>query len=303
MSVDGLDFKEKGFKDFFTKNRKRKNSIYDYDLHRYLIKYERNDMTYILGAKCSDGVVLVGDTKVTIDDGADYTYSNKIFNPFNTVVMGSAGISGLYKTFQNRIVTAVRDYNQEGHTIDTVEKFSILTESVIRDMHEIYGEDRHILRNLSVLLAVRMGEKAEIMNFTHIGFPEPINSYKAIGHGEPYGAIFLKKLWTEHMTMEKVALLSCFIIKVIQESKIDNSVGYSEEYPPQVWYIPDIKYPNDMPPFATEDEQIEFSIQLRDIKYRIRELEKKEVKSLLNRISNQVEDFNSFFVNGDFKLF
>ncbi len=28
-----------------------------------------------------------------------------------------------------------------------------------------------------------------------------------------------------------------------------------------------------------------------------------EVKSLINRISSQVEDFNLFFVNGDFKLF
>ncbi len=64
-------------------------------------------MTYILGAKCSDGVVLVGDTKVTIEEGADFAYSKKIANPLTTVVMGSAGIGGLYKEFQNRILTKI----------------------------------------------------------------------------------------------------------------------------------------------------------------------------------------------------
>lgn len=260
-------------------------------------------MTFILGARSDNGVVLIGDTKVTIDDGADYTYSKKIFNPFTTVVMGSAGISGLYKSFQSRIVTTVRAYEEEGNAINTLEKFSMLTENVIRGMHDTYGEDRGILRNLSVLMAVRMGEKAEIMNFTHIGFPEPINSYKVIGHGEPYGAIFLKKMWKPHLNMEKTALLACFIIKVIQESEIDNSVGYSKEFPPQIWYIPDIKYPTDIPPFDSEDEQIDFFTQLREQKYPIKELEKNEVQMLINKIGNQVEEFNSFFSKGDFKLF
>ena len=51
-------------------------------------------MTYIVGARCSDGVVLIGDTKVTIDSGADYAYSKKITIPLGNVVMGSAGILG-----------------------------------------------------------------------------------------------------------------------------------------------------------------------------------------------------------------
>lgn len=284
--------------------KKKKSNIYNYELDRYLRILERKDMTFILGSRCEDGVLLVGDTKVTIDDGADFTYSKKIFNPFNMVVMGSAGMSGLYKSFQNRMIATAREYEESGQAINTVEKFSMLTENVIREMHNVYGDDRHILRNLSVLMVVRMGENAEIMNFTHIGFPEPVNSYKVIGHGEPYGALFLKKMWTPNMTMEKVALLSCFILKVIQESNIDNSVGYSQNNLPQVWYIPDIKYSADLPPFNPDDDGVvELYSEFSQKRYPIRELNNKEVQSLLNRVSHHVEDFNSFFDRGEFKLF
>jgi 20S proteasome alpha/beta subunit len=36
------------------------------------------NMTFILGARCMDGVVLVGDTRFTIDDGIDWIYDYKI---------------------------------------------------------------------------------------------------------------------------------------------------------------------------------------------------------------------------------
>jgi len=35
-------------------------------------------MTYVLGAKCTDGVVLVSDTKITTHYGNDYSYDDKI---------------------------------------------------------------------------------------------------------------------------------------------------------------------------------------------------------------------------------
>ena len=57
-------------------------------------------MTYILGAKCKDGVVLIADTKVTIEEGADYTYSKKLTNPLTTIVMGAAGIGGYIEIFK-----------------------------------------------------------------------------------------------------------------------------------------------------------------------------------------------------------
>lgn len=261
-------------------------------------------MTYILGVRCVDGVLLMGDTKVTIDEGADYTYSRKIFKPFTSVVIGAAGASGLYKSFQDRITNAVTKI-EETERITSPETFSVITENVIRQMHDVYGEDRYILRNLEILMALRIGDKAELRRFTSFGFPEPVNDCKAIGHGEPYGNIFLKKLKPRNViSMEQASLLGCFIIKVIQETEIDNSVGYSDDFLPQVWYIPDIKYSADLPSYEPDNDSI---IELYDVyrykNFPIKELSSKEVKSLINKVSHRVEEFNSFFDRGDFRLF
>jgi 20S proteasome alpha/beta subunit len=36
-------------------------------------------MTYILGARCADGVVMIADKKITKDSGVDFEYSDKLF--------------------------------------------------------------------------------------------------------------------------------------------------------------------------------------------------------------------------------
>ena len=55
------------------------NYLYEKKRNRYLIDYKitqlaKADMTYILGARCSDGVVLIGDTKITLEGGTKFTY-------------------------------------------------------------------------------------------------------------------------------------------------------------------------------------------------------------------------------------
>ena len=53
------------------------------------------NMTFILGARCTDGVVLVGDTRFTIDDGIDWIYDYKIFGNYDGLLIGFAGIRGI----------------------------------------------------------------------------------------------------------------------------------------------------------------------------------------------------------------
>jgi 20S proteasome alpha/beta subunit len=62
-------------------------------------------MTYILGSRCSDGVVLVGDRKVTLEHGATHEYEDKLFNDIWWLVVGSSGISGLFEKFRDRLTT------------------------------------------------------------------------------------------------------------------------------------------------------------------------------------------------------
>ena len=260
-------------------------------------------MTYILGARCKDGVVLVGDTKITIDEGANYAYGEKLFKPFLSVVMGASGISGLYKSFQDRMISAVVELEKQKIKM-TPENIRITAENVIRGMHNVYGEDRHIIiNNLNVLMALRINASAELINFSGIGFPEPVNEIKAIGHGEPYGALFLKKLWHKGMTMEQTAKLGVFIIKLIQDTNIDNSVGYDTEFLPQVYYLPDISFPTDFNPnkFSSQEE-LQKSVDDIFNKKPIQQLSKDNVNQFINEISSKISDFEMLFKSGQFKI-
>jgi len=281
---------------------------------RYQIGGRGRDMTYILGARCSDGVVLVGDTKITIEEGADYAHGKKITIPLINVVMGSSGIGGLYKDFQNRVVSAIFQLEkmrteriEENYIppITTEEEFSVLVSRVIREMHRDYGEDRYlIINNLMIISAMRIGSpNAQLTVFTPHGFPEPVNERRAIGHGEPYGAVFLKKLWNKYMTMEQVAKLGLFIIKFIQDMKLDNSVGFDQEFLPQVFYIPDMKIPNGFSHTSqtSQDELDKALLELYE-KYPIKELPNDDVQHFLNEVSSKISDFESLFKTGQFRI-
>jgi len=284
------------------------NHLYEKHRNRYLtdpaiLKLVKHDMTYILGARCCDGVVLVGDTKITIDEGSDYAYGKKITRPFpnGNVVMGASGIGGLYKDFSNRVVSTIIEmdaHKEEYSPIVTEEQFGVLVNKVIREMHTDYDKDRHmILNNLMVICASRInGQTAVLTIFNPYGFPEPVDKARVIGHGEPYGALFLKKMWNPRMTMEETAKLGIFVIKFIEDMKIDNSVGFNEEFLPQVYCVPDIIYPKRAlnPSKRKIQEMLE--------KYPIRELSPDDVKYYINEVSSKISDFENLFKQGKFKL-
>jgi 20S proteasome alpha/beta subunit len=277
----------------------RKKGFYHYKLFK-------KDMTYILGARCINGVVLVGDTKVTTEDG--FAYSKKIAIPFGNVVMASSGIGGLYKEFQNRIIIAVKLIEQQrektGYYITTDEDFSVLVTRVIRDMIREYGDDDYVLKNnLRIICATRIGSPlnqyyplAQLSTYHPYGFPEPVNKYEAIGHGKPYGELFLKNLYRKEMTMKEGTKLGLFIIQFIKDMHLDESVGYDDEFLPQVVYIPDIQIPENYDP---NDE-----IKVKKVYegYPIGELSREDVKHFMNEIGSKVADFNNLFREGKFKL-
>ena len=57
----------------------------------------RKDLTYILGSVCQDGVVLVGDRKIS---GADYPWEDKVFMDIPNFVVASSGVYALFDKFR-----------------------------------------------------------------------------------------------------------------------------------------------------------------------------------------------------------
>lgn len=251
------------------------------NINKHSVKVK--DMTYIVGAKCTDGICLVGDTKVTIDGGTDYAYAKKIFSPVSTIVVGAAGASGMYKTFQNRLIVKFQSIMQEkGSTyVISTEKWELLAEEVIHDIAAEYGSEI-VANSFVAIMATRVLPMPDLVRLTALGIPEPISEYSVIGHGEPYGSIILKTLWNRNMKMENFAKLGCFVMKYIQDMKLDNSVGIDEKLEefPQVWYIPIIEAASIKPENAARWWEIA----------PIKELSKEEVKTLMKDFDKPIRN-------------
>ena len=55
-------------------------------------------MTFVLGVRCKDGAVLIGDTHLPVR--CDFTFDYKIFSEFSGVVIAFAGGKALLKSFK-----------------------------------------------------------------------------------------------------------------------------------------------------------------------------------------------------------
>lgn len=253
-------------------------------------------MTYIVGANCSDGIVLVGDKKITIGQGTQHNYAKKIFSPLNSIVIGSSGASGMYRTFQSRLILGVNDIarEKEGQQVNWDEEIILLAERVIHDLANTYGQEV-TASNLDALLVLRGTIEPQLIHLTGFGLPEQVTEYVSIGHGEPYGSVLLKTLWNKNkpMTMRTLAKLGCLVIKYIENMQLDNSVGTNEgKELPQVWYIPRLTAShfgqNPTPERIVQVWNLHPIHELAD--YEVREL-MKDSDSMINHVKTVIEGF------------
>lgn len=165
-------------------------------------------MTYILGSKCSDGVVLVGDRKITLDGGATHEYEDKLFAEGPWMVIGSSGVTGLFDKFREALATWVASPKNDNTLVGLTTQIEIIT----RDLNTSY---RSVLGGqvFDVLLGIKPTIGTSLKYIHPSGFAEEVRRYKVIGRGEPYGSYFLKHWWQPNKTMLEVAELGFFIIK------------------------------------------------------------------------------------------
>lgn len=161
-------------------------------------------MTYILGSRCSDGVVLVADKKIiTMNGGAENKYSNKLFSDIDNVIIGYSGAKRIFESFRNDItdyITRQRDAYKEYPTIAKI--YSEIKEIVFK-LSQRYRRD-----SLDLLVGVSWEKsydnRSQLNYFYSDGTMDLVMDYKAIGSGEPYGSIFLKQNWHKDLTMKQL---------------------------------------------------------------------------------------------------
>ena len=193
-------------------------------------------MTFILGARCKDGVVLISDKKVTFEYGADFDFRDKLFGDLRHVIIGSSGSTDTFEYFRGYIMDYV-DTNRNNRK-------AIGYDNIITKLsHIVYDTNRrHKFQNESnfqLLVAVGFANKKSSLTYVSAhGWPRTIDGCVAIGSGENYAKIFLKHIWKQDMTMKQVGEIGHFAIKYIEEFALDQTVGVDGKHP-QIWFIRD----------------------------------------------------------------
>lgn len=259
-----------------------------------------NDLTLIIGANCQDGVVLVGDKKITVGQGTDFGFAKKIFMPFNQVIVGSSGMSGIFRDFQARLrveVANLQEAKKDQANINWQEELVLLAGRIIRGMGDEYGTD-FIHNNFQAFVAVRLQSEPELLAMGGLGMPQPVTSYDAIGHGDPYASVILKILWSKikPKRMQEAAKIFCLAIRYVQDLELDLSVGIDTKNNdfPQVYYFPKISQTG-----IEQMQKAESEEALEAIKkvYEPRELDKFEVDNLMQFTTSNIQSIKNAIEN------
>lgn len=250
------------------------NLLYEKRDNRYLS--EGRDLTYILGARCKDGIVLVGDKRVSRGYGS-YEYEDKIFSDVTNVVIGASGVVGLFDKFRRK-VSSVASLDPNINADDFVGQ----AEKIAYNLNTEYAE-RTRGRTIDLLVAYGKIRIGQLLYITPRGLGEEVRRYQVIGSGEPYGAYLLKKSWRPDLTMKQVAVLGSLIIKHIEDNQLEEAVGVGKAGDPQIWFISDWPPTNEFTKLTDE--------QKKDLETRqITETERSEIKKKTDELYPKIEE-------------
>lgn len=159
-------------------------------------------MTYVLGARCFDGVVLIADTKMTVEGGIDTKFGDKITGELTGVLTSFSGLRDQFEPFRSQL-REFRSSLDKQTTPDTVIK---KIRDIMRSLYSQYG-NRFNLELLVAISRAAINEKSILCYFHDDGLYQKIdNDYKAIG-AAAYGEIYLKQLWNLQKNMDETAEL------------------------------------------------------------------------------------------------
>jgi 20S proteasome alpha/beta subunit len=196
-------------------------------------------MTYILGSRCKDGVVLVGDTRITVDNGMAYEYEDKLIREMKdvlSIVIGFSGNKEPFTEFRMRLRERSQEIEKEALEKKTMktDKINLIISEIMRSLYGRYSNTHtyDIITGISAKHSI-------LTYFYQGGQMEDVERYKVIGNWS-YGSIFLKKNWHKDMNMESVAGLGYFVIRYIEKFQLDLGIGTGGDKPdPGVKFLPD----------------------------------------------------------------
>lgn len=211
-------------------------------------------MTLILGARCTDGVVISGDRKIVNLATRDLIgYNTKLFGVLRNVIFGYAGSEDMFHVFLRYIVgdLVISRDDPEGYTNNNL--FQKLS-NTMHILKEIRNRQDFVLEIMVARQFPNYGQ-SDLYVLNSLGNYDRVTKWRVIGQGELIARPLVQNNWKTDMKMKEFAELSYCIIKYIEEKKLNDSVGTGHDEP-------SIKYLEDTGDLDTEP----FDKELKEFK-------------------------------------
>jgi len=207
---------------------------------------KRNKMTLVIGAKCRDGIVLIGDKQVT--RGTSTSEENKIspIEAIGGVYVGASGDVAFFDKFKRQIKLDVGYIRQQKGAdkpiYDNIEQFIVHCEDKLRyftKQYELQDKSGDVIPVLQILVAVKLadsvsGDSTSLHYIDNVSCAEQeVKGCHAIGNGATQADFYLGRLWKNDMTIKQTIQLALFIFQLIDKYNLNISVGNK----PQVFSI------------------------------------------------------------------
>jgi hypothetical protein len=224
-------------------------------------------MTYVLGAYCSDGVVLVADRKAMGNPMPRYVSKIRKIARQENIVFVASGQENIYEQFleeltkrAGRNVGLIMEQNKQTPFSEySYTSYNFVGDAVglINEMKMRYAGSRlepFPPNAIQMLFVYRELENDKMIPklFYFDWFannPTRIYNYCTLGVA-PSCDVFLKNL-SAKSTMNEAAKIGAFIIKYMEKEKMNNeAVGVGDKMP-QVWF-----FPLDKEPYEAQDKEL-----------------------------------------------
>ncbi|MCL5678532.1 MAG: hypothetical protein M1442_04600 [Candidatus Thermoplasmatota archaeon] len=183
-------------------------------------------MTLIIGAQGVDGSILCSDRAEHNDTFSKFT--EKLYVVNNEI----AGYAGAVSVGE-KIIDELRCCEWPENLSEKIQ----LVELIVRNKNKLYTT-RRTENETSLFISLHDdNDKPLIQCVDYNGTSFRIRGYESIGSGDSEAEYFLRTLYRHEYDVEKLAEICSFVIQLISESAINNSVRVSSEYPPECYII------------------------------------------------------------------
>ena len=212
----------------------------------------------IIGAKCSDGIVLVADRKFTTEFDESVRYDTKLFGDLSHVIMGYTGKENIFKIFRKCIVGDViinRDSMDNNYTFkDLISKMAQLVKEINQNLSQ-----PNAYASFQISVAKHAFKNSVLYYINSDGTTKRVQNYMSIGSGQDVANEFCSHLIHKEITMKEFTKHAYLAIE-----RMNNiprlRVGIEKGKTPAIRYL-DYNSENDKEPSQVEIKECQTYVE------------------------------------------